>query len=205
MFNFLSVIKLKTFLFFCSDILQDGAITYAFCRIIDDVIDSNVIKEAKLEMLAVTREFLDHLYQGYPTTKESLWKLIYQSNDFKKSAVLIDWQYFEKKLSVEQLSVFRSFTKIFWYIPRDVLDRLLEGFEIDVEKRQMKDECDLIKYCNCVGRNPISLTALIYCHKWSEWPDDFGPKTELLMQTAGNAGVVSAKLLRIFLLDLKIV
>lgn len=173
------------------DLVQNGAISYSFCRVIDNVMDSNANNKVKWKMLKVTREFLDQLYQGYPSTKEHLWRLIYQTPNFVRPISKINWEYFENKLSAEQLSAFRSFSNIAWFVPRNEINEMIKGFEMDLEGFQIKDESDLMLYSQCVAYSTGVIAGIVYCHTACEWPDDFGPKTMRLLKTCGNFAIVS--------------
>lgn len=164
---------------------------YAFLRVIDDIIDSSTSKTAKLEFISITKKFLDEVYQGFPFDCNSLWKLIYQQSDAKIPVNQINWQFYEEKLNVEQLSIFRSFSRIAWCLPHSMLNDTLVGFRMDVEQIPIKNESDLLEYLKYTTEPPALLSFNLYCHKRCEWPDNFGPLTKQLMDGFRYAAIVS--------------
>lgn len=174
--------------FLFSGIAQDSLILYSFCRTIDQVIDSEISKRAKLEFLKVTEKFLNEVYHNYRKDSDLLWHL--KTRDSYNANIRLHWKYFESKLNNEQLSAFRNFSRIAWYLPRKLFDDLIKGFQWDIEGIPIKDENDFINYATLVSKSTFTLWVILVYHKNGEWPDNFGPLSTYFVEHLGNLGLV---------------
>ncbi len=112
-----------------------AAVIYAYCRYVDDAIDS-VTGPAQLAALQQLRVELDSVYanQGSPATVESTAA----SGRLNELTRVVEHH----------------------QIPRHYFDELLRGMQLDVEGRHYRTVAELVDYCYCVA----SVVGLIMCH-----------------------------------------
>lgn len=158
---------------------------YAFCRVTDDMIDNENSIELKKNRLNVIIEFLDQLFENRIPTKNYNWTLRDESNPSS-----IRWKYFEENLSSEQLSSFRSISRIAYYLPQEPFYELVDGYKWDIDGRLVNTENDLLEYSKCVASSVATLCTFIFCHKSYRWPDNFGPKCQTMLENARKMGLV---------------
>lgn len=165
------------------DIKQDLTILYAFCRVTDDMIDNEQLVELKKERLKVILEFLDQLFSNRRIKSEYCWET-------NSSDPNIDWKYFERQLSIEQLSAFRAIGRIAYYMPQEPFYELAEGYKWDIDGRVVLNENDLIEYSKYVASSVATLCTFVFCHKSYQWPDNMGPKCRSMLENARKMGLV---------------
>lgn len=125
-----------------------AAVIYAYCRYVDDAIDS-VTGPAQLEALQQLRAELDTVYanQSSPATVDSA-----AASDAPTSRL-------------------NELTRVVQHhrIPRYYFDELLRGMQLDVEGRHYRTVTELVDYCYCVA----SVVGLIMCHVMGtrQWRD----------------------------------
>lgn len=166
-----------------SDIKQDLTILYAFCRVTDDMVDNEHSIELKKERVRTILEFLNQLFANRRVTTEYCW----QTNE---SEPVIDWKYFEKQLTHEQLCSFRAIARIAYYMPQEPFYELIEGYKWDIDGRAVLNENDLIEYSKYVASSVATLCTFVFCHKSYQWPDDMGPKCRSMLENARKMGLV---------------
>lgn len=166
------------------EIKQDLTILYAFCRVTDDMVDNELSVGLKKERVKVILEFLDQMFSNRKITSEYCWEIT--SSDPK-----IDWKYFEKQLTKEQLSSFRAINRIAHYMPQEPFYELVEGYKWDIDGRGVRDEDDLIEYSKYVASSVAVLCSFVFCHKSCHWPDEMGPKSRAMLENARKMGLVS--------------
>lgn len=158
-------------------------ILYAFCRVTDDMIDDDSGIELKKQRLSITLTFLDQLYSNRKITSEYCWDVIAPKPQ-------INWPYFERVLNNDQLSAFRSLSRIAYYLPQEPFYELMDGYEWDIVGRCVQNENDLIKYTNLVASSISVMMTFVFCHKSNQWPDRMGPKCRTMIENARKIGVV---------------
>lgn len=166
-----------------TDIKQDLTILYAFCRVTDDMVDNEHSVELKKERVRVILEFLDQLFSNRTITAEYCWKT-------NGSDPVIDWKYFEKQLTAEQLCSFRAIARIAYYMPQEPFYELVEGYKWDIDGRPVLNENDLIEYSKYVASSVATLCTFVFCHKSYKWPDKMGPKCRSMLENARKMGLV---------------
>ena len=121
-----------------------AAVIYAYCRYVDDAIDS-VTGPAQLAALQQLRAELDTVYAG-PN--------VAASTAFAAPPRRLN----ELNRVVEH-----------YRIPRCYFDELLRGMQLDVEGRHYHTVAELVDYCYCVA----SVVGLIMCHVMGtrQWRD----------------------------------
>ncbi|XP_025418471.1 bifunctional lycopene cyclase/phytoene synthase-like isoform X2 [Sipha flava] len=132
-------------------IRMDLLIAYTFARITDDMIDDKSLHiEEKKPKLKLFIQFLDELFAGRKS-----------DYDIKRKPYIpkINWPLYQSQFSDVQMSCCRALSRIAFYLPRKPFYDLLEGFKWDVERRLIRNEKDLMEYCNYVAGN-FGLTSI---------------------------------------------
>lgn len=150
------------------------------------MVDNEQSVELKRERLNIILKFLDQLFANRYNVSEYSWQIA--NNNCEPS---IDWQYFEKQLSEQQLCTFRGIVRISNYMPQEPFYELVNGYKWDIDGRAIRHENDLIEYSQYVASSVATLCTFIFCHKCHQWPDDMGPKSKLMLENARKMGMVS--------------
>lgn len=175
-----------------SDVKHDLTVLYAFCRVTDDMIDSETEITERTKALNIIIKFLDQLFGDRVTTSVFVWhKNVVDNPKFSDG---IDWDYFKEHLTVEQLASFRAVSRIAHYLPQEPFYELMEGYKWDIESRPVKNEDDLKLYSSYVASSVATLCTFIVCTKSNRWPDNFESKCLNMIEHARHMGMV-----RIFL------
>lgn len=175
-----------------SEIKQDLTIIYAFCRVTDDMIDIPESTDLKKERLNVMIKFLNQLFHHRQSKNYFEWTE--EIEDYKQK---IDWPYFEKCLSDGELSAFRSISRIAYYLPHQPFYELVEGYKWDIEEKPVRNEFDLMEYSKYVASSVATLCIFVCCYKSNQWPDNFGPACQYMIENARKMGMVCLNLLYI--------
>lgn len=146
----------------------------------------NESTETKKQRVSIIVEFLNQLFANRRITSDYCWELV------NKSAA-IDWKYFEKELTNEQLRSFRAISRIAYYMPQEPFYELVEGYKWDIEERAVLNENDLIEYSKYVASSVATLCTFVFCHKSNQWPDNMGSKCHTMLENARKMGLVSYK------------
>lgn len=165
-------------------------IATALLRLADDIVDSEIPKEEKYEFLAVFERFLNEIFKNHLSDQELL-TVISSRADIRYDASHLDWNYYQRKLSVRQLSVFRSFSRIAYYLPRKPFDDLIKGFKLDIEKKIFKNENEFLQYARYVSGSSAILCIYIFLFKSGNWPRNFENDVQQLIENGSNLGLVS--------------
>lgn len=173
-------------IFSIPDIKQDLTIIYAFCRVTDDMIDTPESTDLKKERLDIIVKFLNQLFRHRHVKNYFEW-----TEDIEDSAQKIDWPYFENCLSDEELSAFRSVTLIAYYLPHEPFYELVEGYKWDIDEKPVRNELDLMEYSKYVASSVATLCTFIFCYKSNQWPDNFGPACQCMIENARKMGMVT--------------
>lgn len=157
---------------------------YAFCRVTDDMVDNEHDVELKKERVRTILKFLDQLFANRRITSDYCWEVTTSSD------VTIDWKYFEKQLTNEQIASFRAIARIAYYMPQEPFYELVEGYKWDIDGRAVLNENDLIEYSKYVASSVATLCSFVFCHKSYQWPDRMGPKCKSMLENARKMGMV---------------
>ncbi|MBP9087426.1 MAG: phytoene/squalene synthase family protein [Kofleriaceae bacterium] len=134
-----------------------AAVIYAYCRYVDDAIDS-VTGPAQLAALQQLRAELDTVYAD-------------QTGQAPDAAAT--------EIAVAPATRLSELTKVVQrhHIPRHYFDELLRGMQRDVEGQHYRTVAELIDYCYCVA----SVVGLIMCHVMGtrQWRDPAQQTTTL--------------------------
>lgn len=153
-------------LFLFSDVFHDVMICYAFGHATDEIVDSTTkAVEEKKVFVQIMRKFLDQAFGNRKVIGHLKWK------ETKTKQQKIDWKYFAKYLSEEDLAVFKCFAQIVYYLPQEPFYELLSGFESDFLRRVRKDKADLIEYATNLS-SILTPFLFICCNRCECWPDD---------------------------------
>jgi len=132
-------------------------ILYAFCRVTDDMIDSEPNVGVKKQKLTLIERFIGELFADRSA-----------DYDVKKSIPRkpeVDWQRYRKELTDEELSCFRAISRISFYLPRKPFYELLDGYRWDVEGKVVQNEADLMLYSSYVAGSVGALCVYVMMHK----------------------------------------
>lgn len=133
----------------------------------------------------IIRKFLDGLFSNRKITSEYCWELVAPQPK-------IDWPYFARELTNQQLCLMRAFSRIVHYMPQEPVYELMDGYDMDVAGINIKNENDLIEYLNYVASSGMTSLTYLLCHKSNQFPDRMGPKYRSLIENMRKLGVVGA-------------
>ncbi|XP_031631815.1 bifunctional lycopene cyclase/phytoene synthase-like [Contarinia nasturtii] len=169
--------------FFPNDVRQDLVILNSFCRVTDDMVDNNESVEFKNEQVQIMTKFLNQLFSNRKIISKYCWTTI-------SSSPIIDWKYFETQLTDEQLSSFRAFARIAYYLPQELLEELIDGYKWDAIGKAVLHEGDLFEYSKYVSSSTASLCTFVLFHKTCKWADNMGPKCRYMLENNRKIGLV---------------
>lgn len=149
------------------------------------MVDTGQSVELKKNSLNVIIEFLNQLFANRINVSGYSW----QTTDNCEPS--IDWKYFEKQLTEQQLCAFRGIARISFYMPQEPFYELVKGYKWDIDGRAILHENDLIEYSKYVASSVATLCTFIFCHKCRQWPDEMGPKSQSMLENARKMGLVS--------------
>lgn len=179
-----------------SDVLQDACIIFGFISAIHNMMTDALqiqSKESKEKCLNEIKKFLDEIFQGRNRINRFSW--VDKEGNRMDSVGEVDWAYFEKCLTKEQLAIFRAFSRIAYYLPHEPIYDLLKYYDWDLKKRAIKNESDFMEFGNYVYGCIIDTGLFLYCYKTNQWLDNFGAATEYLFERIRKLGIVCIKLL----------
>lgn len=120
---------------------MDLNILYAFCRTTDEMIDDQPDVNTKIHNLELCMQFIKELFSDRKSDTEV------RARPYETK---IDWIKYQTKLTKTQMSVFRAFSRIAFYMPRKSLNHQFLCFKWDVEGRLYKNEDDILEYADLV-------------------------------------------------------
>lgn len=120
-------------------------------------------------------KFIDDIYQSHYTDEELISVIcgnaVIDYNINKKD--VIDWSYYESRLTTEELTIFRAFSRISVYIPRQPIEDMARGFKWDVDGKLMQNEQDLLQYTKDLSGTAAAMAHFIAWNKDGDWSDNF--------------------------------
>lgn len=153
-------------------------------------VDNSLSVELKKKQVEIISTFLDQMFSNRKIKSEYCWETT-------ESEPNIDWTYFEKHLTKEQLSSFRAINRIVYYMPQEPFYELVEGYKWDIDGRAVLNENDLIEYSKYVASSVATLCTFVFCHKSCHWPDEMGPKTRTMLENARKMGLVGFEIFQL--------
>ncbi|XP_025407691.1 bifunctional lycopene cyclase/phytoene synthase-like isoform X2 [Sipha flava] len=159
---------------FQSGIRMDLLISYTFARITDDMIDDKSLHiEEKKPKLKLFIQFLDELFAGRKS-----------DYDVKKKPYIpkINWPLYQSQFTDVQMSCCRAFSRIAFYLPRKPFYELLEGYKWDVERRLIRNEKDLMEYCNYVAGSSGAISIFTFMYRSDNGMNDIVEKYDNIVE-----------------------
>lgn len=129
-------------------------ILYAFCRVTDNMIDSEQDAGRKERKLSLIERFIDELFADRRSDYEVRPAPPARDPD-------IDWTPYQMELTDEELSCFRALSRISFYLPRKPFHELLDGYRWDMAGKQVLNEDDLLLYSNHVAGSVGALCVYV--------------------------------------------
>lgn len=157
-------------------------ILYAFCRVTDDMIDDEPdVNKQKLK-LQLTEKFINELFADRKS-----------DYDVKKKPHLvnINWKQYETELTDVEMSSFRALTRIAFYLPRKPFYELLAGYQWDIDGRLVRNETDLMEYCNYVAGSVGVLCVFVMMYRCDDDKFDMVQSYDYVIDKAQQMGRVS--------------
>lgn len=68
------------------------------------------------------------------------------------------------------MAIFRSFSRMAFYLPRKPFDNMIEGFKFDIEKKFLKTENELCRHAKCISASPVTIMLFLMWNKGGDWP-----------------------------------
>lgn len=164
-------------------------ILYSLLRLIDDMVDSEITKEDKYAFLSMFDRFLNEVYKNHLSDQELL-SAISSRADIRSDVSNIDWNYYVNQLTTQQLSVFRGFSRIAYYLPRKPFENLIRGFQWDIEGKLVKDESEYLQNAMYVSGNTAVIIMFTFWYKLDDWPIDFENIGQRLIENGADLGLV---------------
>lgn len=158
---------------------------YAFCRVTDDMVDTEYSIQQKKRQVQTISAFLNQLFANRRITSEYCWEMI---DDATQN---INWNYFKQHLTNEQMASFRAIARISYYLPQEPFYELIDGYNWDIEGKAVYTEDDLIEYSEYVASSVATLCTFVFCYKSNRWPDKMGVKCRSMIESARKMGLVS--------------
>lgn len=164
-------------------------IIYGFLFAADDMIDNSTSKESKKIRFHDIKKYFAALFDG--RYGKSRFKWVEKAGTPKNAFDRIDWNYFEKRLSGEELAIFKAFSRIASYLPHEPFYGFLESWnDWDIEGRIVQSEQDLVEFGSKAYGCGSDLTIYTYYYKMNQSPDDFGPTMEYVCEQMWKFGAV---------------
>lgn len=102
-------------------------------------ISSKCSKEAKLIRFEKLKQLVEQIHQNREVTGRMKWKNMVFDDE-------IDWANFKSHFSPEEISIFRSYVQISYYLPSEPIFDILNAFRIDLENEPIKSVDELKEY-----------------------------------------------------------
>ncbi|KAG2210269.1 hypothetical protein INT47_003254 [Mucor saturninus] len=137
---------------FSSYARQDLGILYGFCRATDDLCDDESVSvEKRKEQLNLTRRFVQDIFSQ------------------KTNMPVVDWEFYNRQLPSSCVSAFKTFTRLRHILHVDAIEELLEGYEWDLERKEVRTQDDLYKYSACVASSVGEMcTRILLFHDYRQ-------------------------------------
>lgn len=140
-------------------------ILYAFCRVTDDMIDSEPKVGVKKQKLKLIETFIDELFADRSSDYDVKTSITPQKPK-------VNWEQYRLDLTDEELSCFRAISKISFYLPRKPFYELLDGYRWDVDGKTVQNETDLLLYSSYVAGSVGTLCVYVMVYKSATQIDD---------------------------------
>lgn len=170
---------------FPTNIRQDLGILYGFCRVTDDMADSETYDERR-KNLDIIRRFVDELFSK---SKESKTKDVLADPTLPAH---IDWAYYAKHLTSENLAAFRGIARISHYMSPGPFYELISGYQWDLDAKVVQNEDDLLQYSTYVAASvgELCVCVMVYKSGWGNW-NGSEPRNEWVIEKAREMGQVN--------------
>lgn len=157
-------------------------ILYAFCRVTDDMIDSEPNVGVKKRKLKLIETFIDELFKD----RNSDYHVKTSMTPRKPE---VNWEQYRLELTDEELSCFRAISQISFYLPRKPFYELLDGYRWDVEGKTVQNETDLLLYSSYVAGSVGTLCVYVMVYNSGTQIDD-DEKHDFVIRKAQQMGQV---------------
>lgn len=164
-------------------------ILYAFCRVTDDMIDSEPNVGIKKRKLALIEEFIGELFADRSADYDVKTSMTPRNPK-------LDWKRYRIELTDEELSCFRAISRISFYLPRKPFYELLDGYRWDVDGKMVQNETDLLLYSSYVAGSVGTLCVYVMVYKSGVEIDD-DEKHDFVIRKAQQMGQVRAHMANI--------
>lgn len=142
--------------------------------------------------MSIVKRFLDEVYQYHPSD-EDLLSFINRSNVLSYDDDNIDWDYYGKKLTAQQLSVFKCFSRMGFCLPRKPFADLITGLKWDIQATCFMDEFEFLQHAKHMSGSTMAALFFIFWNKSGEWPQNFEAEGNVLIQKGSAVGMVNIR------------
>lgn len=146
---------------------------------IDDKSSDTDKKKCKLELIET---FINELFSD----RKSDYEVKKNPHDVK-----IDWAKYQSQLTDLEVSCFRAMSRTAFYMPRKPFYELLAGYRWDIDGRIVRNEADLIEYCNYVAGSVGVLCVFVIKYRCDDEKFDMIKNYEYVIDKAHQMGRVS--------------
>lgn len=133
-------------------------ILYAFCRVTDDMIDSEQNVVVKKRKLALIEGFIGELFADRNADYDVKTSITPRKPE-------VNWQRYRLELTNVEFSCFRAISRISFYLPRKPFYELLDGYRWDVDGKTVQNKTDLFLYSSYVAGSVGSLCMYVMMYK----------------------------------------
>lgn len=153
------------------------------------MIDDGHTVDSKKVQLDIIRNFITNLFYQREEHKAHLHSWSHQHKSYDEQDNIV-WISLKQSLTAEQLSAFKSLSRIAYYLPSEPFYDLIDGYQWDVEQKPFRNEADLIEYGRLVSSSCTMLFLYLLCNKDSRWTHNLGDGTKCLITNIQKIGVV---------------
>ncbi|CAM0143232.1 unnamed protein product [Umbelopsis sp. WA50703] len=137
---------------FSFNIRQDLGTLYSFCRITDEIADSESKPDDRQRKLNTLIEFVNDLFN---------------TREYGQTTVTpdhIDWAKYGH-LPQEDLASFRAISRMVHFLPKQPFEELIAGYQWDIDGHTVKNQDDLLNYCTFVASSVGDLCTAVIMYR----------------------------------------
>ncbi|KAJ2955545.1 hypothetical protein NQZ79_g8474 [Umbelopsis isabellina] len=131
---------------------QDLGTLYGFCRMTDEIADSESDPHDRKRKMDTLIEFVNDLF----STKD--YGLANVTPDF------IDWTKYGH-LPEEDLACYRAISRMVHFLPKKPFEELITGYQWDIDGQTVRNQDDLLNYCTFVASSVGDLCTAVIMYR----------------------------------------
>lgn len=176
---------MKNVIFSVPDVWFDLTIVYVYFRYVGDCVDT---VPDKLTKISIFREYQDQLFANRVVTGFFEWQ------DIRDCSIKIDWNYFTKRLSENEIKVLKCMAEIIFYMPQEPFEEFINGLESDLSFSGFADDCELQKWVRGAPAHTEFILAYVPCFRSACGPSELKMSLETMFNQIGIHKLVRSQL-----------